>query len=296
MYRHDFKALWKKMIADKILYKTIKSTETSTATSISVDTDKDNKKKETFMNDPSMSSEHNKINENKLHSPSAIPSGPGSGPPANVFSREELEQYMLNPSEFKDISHFIFDGHITPSAVDEKLKNNQSLLQCQIPISKLVSNNMSLSVIKSLCREHNINLISKLPKINWISACSSHHCNLCDDQITTFSKFTLVKSNRELKAAARRQTSEFKIKKRVENKTAYNKKKSFPPSPVSTTLLENVANGFCETMSPEVFSESGCTVCCMLTMNTSLKVFFSWCCRTCKYACKNLIKIFSRRW
>jgi hypothetical protein len=78
-----------------------------------------------------------------------VPSGPGGGP-ANVFSRDKLEQYMMNPSEFKNIPYFIFNGHMTASAVEQKYKDNVSLLQCQIPINKLVSDSMTLSVIKSL--------------------------------------------------------------------------------------------------------------------------------------------------
>ena len=272
MNKHDFKELSKKMIVDQMPHTKIQNRQSY----IAVDSHKGHEKGETFCNDSVSSSmasdQHGKTKEEnpgKFYSLSSVASGPGGGL-ANVFSRDELEPYMLNSSEFKDIPSFIFDGHMAVSVAKEKLKNNQSLLECQIPISKLVSNNMSLSVIKSLCREHNINLISRSPKANWISACSHHHCDLCNSQITTFTIFTPVKSDRKLKAARRRNTSEFKIKRRDENKTAYNKSKLFPPSPPSTNILETIANDFCKTMSSDVFSESGCTVCCILTRNTDL--------------------------
>jgi hypothetical protein len=267
MYRHDFKALWKKLIADKVLYKRVKSREIFTATSISVNSEKYKEKNETFSNNHLSLDQHNKnkeINSHKIYSSSTVPSGPGGGP-ANVFSREKLEQYMLNRSEFENISYFIFNGHMTKSAAEEKLKSDQTLLQCQIPINQLVSNNMLLSIIKSLCREHNINLISKSPKADWISACSNHYCNLCNNYITTFSVFTPVNSE-----AIRRSTSEFKTKKREINKKAYNKRNLFPPSPPSTKLQETIATEACESVSPKIFSEAGCTACCILTRNTTL--------------------------
>src|SRR5580704_1930220 len=263
IYKHDFKELQKKIIVDIKPYKEIKYRKIYTATFPSLSSQNDDST--SFM--PA-----DQYGETEEISCSSLPvsSGPGGGP-ANVFSRDKLEQYMLNPSEFKNIHSFTFVEHMTSSAAKEKLKTNHSLLQCQIPISKLVSSNMLLSVIRSLCREHNINLISRASKADWISACSSHHCNLCDNQITTFSVFTSVKSNTEINKAKKRKTSEFfKTKKRKVNKTAYNKRKLFPPSLLSTNILETIANDFCKSMSIDVFSESGCTVCCILTRNTDL--------------------------
>src|SRR5580704_395654 len=263
IYKHDFKELQKKIIVDIKPYKEIKYRKIYTATFPSLSSQNDDST--SFM--PA-----DQYGETEEISCSSLPvsSGPGGGP-ANVFSRDKLEQYMLNPSEFKNIHSFTFVEHMTSSAAKEKLKTNHSLLQCQIPISKLVSSNMLLSVIRSLCREHNINLISRASKADWISACSSHHCNLCDNQITTFSVFTSVKSNTEINKAMKRKTSEFfKTKKRKVNKTAYNKRKLFPPSLLSTNILETIANDFCKSMSIDVFSESGCTVCCILTRNTDL--------------------------
>jgi hypothetical protein len=175
MYKHDFKALWLKMVLDIIPYKKYQCRQLYTATSHSVNNcQKDEKEEKTSCdNNSSISSDQrDKTKEeisDKLCSSSPIASGPGGGPsPANVFSRDKLGQYMVNPNEFRSISHFIFVEHMTASVAEEKLAIDQSLLRCQIPISKLISNNMSLSVIKSLCREHNINLMSRSPKANWI--------------------------------------------------------------------------------------------------------------------------------
>jgi hypothetical protein len=228
-----------------------------------------------------LSNQHDQIKKNIFgkNSDSCIPSGPGGGL-VNMFSRDKLEKYMLNTVDFKYIPYFMFDGHMTASAAEEKLKT-QNLLQCQIPINKLISNNMSLSIIKSLCREHNINLISRSSKAAWISACSGHHCKLCDNQITTFSVKTL-------QASVRKNTSEFKIKRSSENKTAYKKGKQFPPSPPSTDILETIANNFCKSISANIFSESGCTVCCMLTRNTDLMLLFDF---TSSYKKKNILDV-----
>jgi hypothetical protein len=167
MYKHDFKELWRQMIIDEIPHKKIQSRQSYIAIS---DSHKHDGKKETFRNNESSSSmssdQHNETKEDipcNIQSSLPLLSGPGGGP-INVFSRDELEQYMLNPDEFKDISSFIFDGHMTASAVEEKLKTDKNLLQCQIPISKLVSKSMSISIIKSLGQEHNIDVIRKAPK------------------------------------------------------------------------------------------------------------------------------------
>ena len=151
----------------------------------------------------------------------------------------------------------------------EKLNSQPELLLCKIPLNKLINNNMSLSVIKSLGREHNIDIIRKSPKTEWINACNIHYCSLCDKQITTFLPYNDKKIERKEKI---RKIS--KVKRSEENQMAYkNNKDRFPPSPPSKHFLENIALQFCNSLSPDVFSESGCTVCGLLNKNTDLESF-----------------------
>src|SRR5262245_888825 len=161
---------------------------------------------------------------------------------------------------------------MNPSVAAKKQKNNPGLLLCKIPISNLVSHKLPLAVIKSLYREHQINVLSRSSKETWISASKNHHCDLCDTQITVFSPKTNKHhlSHNKIKANIRRQTDEFKIIRKRENQKAYSKSKSFPPSPPSKKLMETIATDFCNMMSFDIFSETGCTICGTLTKNSDL--------------------------
>jgi hypothetical protein len=128
MNKHDFKELCKKMMDNRISHRNTQNRQLYTYNFSSLDIQKDKNKKETFCNNNSFSSissdQHCIIKEEicpNIKSSFPVPSGPGGGP-ANVFSRDQLEQYMMNPNEFTNIPYFIFNGHMTASAVEQKLK------------------------------------------------------------------------------------------------------------------------------------------------------------------------------
>jgi len=196
-----------------------------------------------------------------------------------------LELQNATSVKYKYVGQFVLQ------AAQAELRKNPELLICYMPL-ELLKGKISLGQAKSIAKMHNVSIPSKSPVAEVLEVLSAHMCSSrCSQFYTLFApeKTALTSSERQAKwynglsKADKKKiikkkcnnyvrSSTYKIKRKKDNKSAYQKSKIavFPPKPPSKKLIHKIISGFCEDTHPSKLLESGCAVCGQLTKLSDL--------------------------
>jgi hypothetical protein len=196
-----------------------------------------------------------------------------------------ITPYSLEPQNATSVN-YKYVGQFVLQAAQAELRKNPELLICHMPL-EILKGKIASGQAKSIAKMHNVTISSKSPVAEVLEVLSAHMCSSrCSQFYTLFvpKKPALTSSERQAKwykglsEADKNKINKkkhnnfvksptFKIRKRKENKSAYQTSKItvFPPKPPSKKLVHKIISGFCEDTHPSKLLESGCAVCGQLT-------------------------------
>jgi len=118
-----------------------------------------------------------------------------------------------------------------------------NLLVIKVPLAVLV-NQLPISQLKIIAKQHNIYIPSRTNSINICEKFTNHKCKSCVSLMTVFEPV-----NKKPKKAQQKQKSQ-----RLDNTP-------FPPLPNSSIMQEKICRDFCKNLTSDELEESGCAVC-----------------------------------
>ena len=185
------------------------------------------------------------------------------------FTIDDLQPYIEKTVNITD-KFFTFYQYIHVSQVNTI---HSGTLFCYMPLSSLYMK-LNMKEISSIAKLHGIKFKSKCSKQEIHNLLVNHDCAVCKSHVTIFNVHQ-IKSNIE---RVRKYQAKTKVQMAIKNKAKANNnnkdrckkyrlkhKTKFPPHKVSNILSENIIRDFCEDLSENNLTESGCAVCGMLT-------------------------------